>query len=53
MRRALSGGREMLVSDVDEKLHMISCEATCVYEECSKNPTLLDLRIPNVRFTEE
>ena len=35
----------MLVSDGDEKLHLISCEATCVHEEGAK-------RIPNVRFTE-
>ena len=34
----------MLVSDGDEKLHLISCEATCIHEEVAK-------RIPNVRFT--
>ena len=34
----------MLISDVDKKPHLISCEATCVHEEVVK-------RIPNVRFT--
>ena len=37
-------GGGMLVSDGDKKLHLISCEATCVHEEVAK-------RIPNVRFT--
>ena len=34
----------MLVSDGDEKPHLINCEAICVHEEEAK-------RIPNVRFT--
>ena len=37
-------GEGMFVSDGDEKLHLISCEATCVHEGVAK-------RIPNVRFT--
>ena len=36
MRGALSGGRGMLVSDVDKKPHLISCEATYVHEEVEK-----------------
>ena len=43
MRKALSKDRGILVSDVDEKPHLISCEATCVYEEETK-------RITNVSF---
>ena len=43
MRRALSGkvGGQCT-----------NCEAICVHEECSKNPTELDSWIPNVCFIE-
>ena len=44
VREALSWGWGMLVSDGDEKPHLINCEAICVHEEEAK-------RIPNVRFT--
>ena len=43
----------MLVSDGDEKKHLINCEAICVHEEGNENPTLLDARIPNVCLTKK
>ena len=36
MHRALNGERGIVASDVDEKPHLMSCEATCVHEEGAK-----------------
>ena len=36
IREALSEGWGMLVSDLDEKPHLINCEAICVHEEEAK-----------------